>query len=497
MANLSRQGTKVLIITGISPVTLPQLEEMGMTFEPFLLLLSMSGKDTFRFSIPTVGPAAIGSYLRQHGIEVEIVDFYFDEVCSFDADVIGISSTFMGVEDVKQIADVVRQQNPAATIVLGGPLSWSVSPVELLQIVPSLDFIVQREGEQTFLELIGKVRSGGDPSLVKGLVFRREGSVIETPPRLPLDFESLPHPDWELMGMPSSKRLPVLPVETSRGCPYHCAYCSEVTYWGKPVRYRTSDRVVEELRYNAEKLGITTFRFTDSCFSAPPARSAEICDAIYEKCINYGIQVKWSAYARIENLSHTLLDKMKRSGCVALDIGLESGSVEVLRRMGRNYSPTAVVEVAKAARDLGIITNFNVVVGFPGETEETVQATAELIDRASPDTFTCFVFFLAPNTRAYIRPNNYGLQGEGLSWKHDTMTSEEAKEAMLKLTKGVSHSISFPAGEHFACYLTSLGYPEREIGDFYRATGRLATAPKDEEALLLVKKGIENLINFS
>lgn len=488
---------RVLILTGFSPIRLPQLEEMGIAFEPLPVLLSMSGKDTFRFSIPPIGGAVIASYLKQRGIEAEIADFYFDDIPSFDADIVGISSTFMGIEDVKRIADLVREQNANAKIVLGGPLSWSIPPARLLQMVPGLDYIVQREGEETFYQLIGQIRDGGDPRPVEGLVFRREGNIVETPSRLPLDFERLPLPAWELMGIPSGKRIPVLPVETSRGCPYYCAYCSEVSYWGRPVRYRSSDRVVAELRYDVEQLGITTFRFTDSCFSSPPDRCAAVCDAIYDNCVKHNIPIKWSSYARIEDLGPPLLDKMKRCGCVALDFGLESGSDTVLHKMGRGYSPEDVVRVARAAREADIITNFNVVVGFPGETGETVLATAALIDEAAPDTFACFVFFLAPNTRAYAQRSKFGLVGEGLSWQHETMTSEEAKEAMLTITRQVSNSVSFPAGEHFACYLTSLGYSSREIRTFYQAAGRLTRSPGDEAALSVVRAVSQSLGKFS
>ena len=492
---LQKQKGKVLIITGFSPVGLPQLDEMGVTSEAHLLT-SMSSRNTFRISIPTLGPAVIGTYLQRQGIEVEIEDFYSDEVCAFDADIVGISSTFMGVENVKEIADLVREQNQAATIVLGGPLSWSVSPSKLLQTIPNLDCIVLREGEQTFLELIGGLRNGGGLRSVKGLVFQKDGAVFETLSRPLLDEQELSQPAWELMGMPSPRRLPVLPVETSRGCPYNCAYCSEVRYWGKPVRYRTRDSVVEELRHNAETFGITTFRFSDSCFSAPPGRSAEICDAIYQRCIKDGVELKWSSYARIENLDYSLLEKMKRSGCVALDIGVESGALSILRRMGRKYSPEVAVGVARIAREIGIITNFNVVVGFPGETKETVQSTAELIDQAAPDTFACFLLFLAPNSLAYTNPREYGIEGEGLSWKHATMTSEEAAEAMLRITEDVSSSTSFPGGEYVACYLTSVGYSQEEIRDFYQAVGKLLQGSTDENALSIVGKVIQSFENF-
>ena len=497
MPGVRKQGGKVLIITGFSPMGLPQLREMGTNLNTQLVnAISGGNRTTFRISIPTIGPAVIGSYLQQQGIEVEIRDFYFDEVCAFDVDIVGISSTFMGVENVQEIAGLIREQNPSATIVLGGPLSWSVSPSKLLEAVPSLDCIVLREGEQTFLELIHELRNGGDISSVKGLFFQKGGAGFETPPRPLLDESKLSQPAWELMEIPSPKRLPVLPVETSRGCPYHCAYCSEVHYWGKPVRYRTSDSVVKELRHNVEQFGIKTFRFTDSCFSAPPPRSAEICDAIYQGCIKDGLEVKWSSYARIENLNRSLLEKMKRSGCVALDIGVESGASSILRGMGRNYSPETAVEVAQVARDLEIITNFNVVVGFPGETRETVQSTVEMINKAAPDTFSCFLLFLAPNTLASANPRKYGIEGEGLCWKHNTMTSKEASEAMLRITEEVSSSTSFPGGEYAACYLTSIGYAHKEIRGFYRAVGKIVGGQADEEAISLLGKVIQSFENF-
>ena len=495
MPGVRNQGEKVLIITGFSPMGLPQFEEMGTNLNP-QLIKSISGRTSFRISIPTIGPAVIGSYLQQQGIEVEITDFYFDEVNAFGVDIVGISSTFMGVRDVQEIADLIRRQNPSATIVLGGPLSWSLSPLKLLELITNIDFIVLREGEQTFLELIHELRNGGNISSIKGLVFREAGSGFETSPRPLLDGDKISQPAWELTGIPTPKRLPVLPVETSRGCPYNCAYCSEVHYWGKPVRYRASDNVVKELRHNVEQFGIKTFRFTDSCFSAPATRSAEICDAIYKGCISDGFEVKWSSYARLENLNSGLLETMKRSGCVALDIGVESGASTILRRMGRNYSPETAVEVARAARELGIITNFNVVVGFPGETRETLQSTAEMINEAAPDTFSCFLLFLAPNTLAYANPKKYGIEGEGLYWKHDTMTSKEASEAMLRMIEDISSSISFPGGEYTACYLTSVGYTEKEIRDFYKAVGRLAKGQADEEAIPLLGKVIQSFENF-
>jgi len=493
MGNTEIIKSRVLIVTGFAPVRLPQLLDMGMPVGPISLLARMAGKSILQFSIPTVAPAVLATFLTERGVDVEIADYFIDTEKTYDADIVGISSTFMGVDDVKQIANKVEMDNPRAVIILGGPLSWSVPPDEILKIVPAIDYIVMREGEQTFLELIRAIEVGADTNHISGLVYKRGGSILKTIPRQPAPCESIRQPDWKLMGIPSTRRLPVLPVEASRGCPFNCAYCSEVSYWDKPVRYRSIESVVQELIRNVVELGIHTFRFTDSCFSAPPERCAQLCDTIYESCDKNGIALKWSSYARISSLNYSLLEKMKRSGCVALDIGVESGSTEMLRSMGRNYAPEAALKIARFARELGIITNFNIVVGFPGETRDSIMRTAELIETAAPDTYASFLFYMAPNTRVDGAHERFHIEGHGLNWKHDTMSSVEAQEGMLALDSYVGNSANFPGGEYFACYLSSLGYTVDEIRGFYHGITNLVKTPDDSSALATVGRVVESV----
>jgi anaerobic magnesium-protoporphyrin IX monomethyl ester cyclase len=489
----------VAIITGIPPFSLAQFGDQGISSVILPRLYSMLGKEKFHFSTPDIGPATVAGYLRQNAIETIIFDYYFDEIKIQDCDIVGISSTFAEPEEIKKVAVIVKSQNPSASIVLGGPLSWSVSPATLLESIPEIDFIVMKEGEETFLQLIRAVRMHQDVSSIEGLVYRdkESGNATFTAPRKHIDIEKSPYPAWDIMNVPSPRRLPVLFIETSRGCPYQCAYCTEVTYWNKPVRYRSSQRVVDEVRYCVEKYGINTFRFTDSCFSAPPRRCGELCDAIIEQCINESIPVKWSAYARIENLSPELIHKMKQAGCVALDVGLESGSRELLRKINKNYDPEIAVAVAKEAKESGLIINYNIIIGLPGETQGTLEKSMDLIERAAPDTYSCYIFMLLANSAIYEHQQDYGVQGDGLTWKHTTMDSDEAKTAQIKFTKEITSSVPLHGGEHFACYFSSLGYSNEKIRKCYQALGRIKRNPLDIPALLLIREAVKKIVPYS
>jgi tRNA A37 methylthiotransferase MiaB len=206
--------------------------------------------------------------------------------------------------------------------------------------------------------------------------------------------------------------------------------------------------------------------------------------------------MKWSSYARISNLDYPLLEKMKRSGCIALDIGVESGSTEMLRSMGRKYAPETAVNIARFARELGIISNFNVVVGFPGETRDSIMRTAELIEKAQPDTYASFLFYMAYHTRMGGANTRFRVEGHGLTWRHDTMTSVEAQEGMREMDVWVKHSANFPGGEYFACYLASLGYSVDETKKFYRDIARLVKTPDDVDAMKTVGRVVGSISKY-
>jgi len=468
-SGLSKGQDNLLIITGIPPIRISLFKEYGIPIPSFIA--DLAGDEGY-LSLPlhTLGAVTIATYLQTHGLEVEVRDFFTDEIDVTHARIVGISTTFMEMHHIKEIAVYVKRQNPSAIAVIGGPISWSFSPEEILKTAPDVDIIVCGEGEKSFLELVTSIRYNHPLERVKGIVFREGKKIIRTPPRDMMDLNELTPPDWRLIDL--RKKMDILPVETARGCVYNCAFCSEVHYWGKPVRFRSTESVIKEIRQNVNDSGIRTFRFVDSCFTAPEERCGEICDSIFEQFIEKGLEIRWTSYARINNLTRDLLKKMRRAGCVALDIGMESGDRDILQSMKKGYSDKRILESIQTAKDMGILTHCNIVVGFPGETHETIDNTIDVLNRANPDTYDCMLLYVAPHSYIYENRESFGVKGERLKWEHQTMTSEEASRAMFSIPEKVSSSCLFPGGEYCAGMLSSLGHSTDEIRSFYRGITR-------------------------
>jgi anaerobic magnesium-protoporphyrin IX monomethyl ester cyclase len=468
---------QVVILYGIPPVNLKDLQEFGFAIPPCIpkFMKKLANTTKFIFSgFQTLGAIAVASYLKDNGVNIETQDFYVDPVDVSTAGIVGISSTFMDLKDVNEITEYIKERNPEATLILGGPISWSYPPEKIMSEIPDLEAIILREGERTFLHLIKKIQNDEPLSQISGIAYKSGNKVKKTSPPTFIEGNEFPRPDWNLVDL--AKRMPILPIETSRGCIYKCAFCSETTYWPKPVRLKPVNKITEELKNNIKEFNIKTFRFVDSCFTAPQKRCAKICDAIIEE----DLDIKWTSYARIDNMSSELLQKMKQSGCVSVDIGMESGDPTILRRMEKNYTPKDIIESINAAKEVDIITHCNLVVGFPGETAETIGNTINTIEKAQPDTYDAYLLDLAPHTKIYNHAEMFGIQGNRLMWRHKTMDTKQAMIQIHRIYATVSASHPFLGGEYFAGVLTSFGYNTHQIRTFFSTFHDLYKNPKAE-----------------
>jgi anaerobic magnesium-protoporphyrin IX monomethyl ester cyclase len=467
---------EVLIVFGIPGIRLSTVEKEGVPLSN--TIKQLLGNDALvHFTYPGLGPAVIAAYLKKHGISVVLKDWYLDIIDASNYDIIGISGTHLNLTQLQEIIKSIRYTNPKATIIVGGPSTSTYSLDMFLSAIPEINYVVFNEGEKSFHELIEALTHGLDVATINGIGYLKNNIAFKTPPRDPLNPNEICSPDWSIVDM--SQRLPLLSLETARGCTYNCAYCFEVNFWGKPIRFRNLQSIIDEIINNYLQYNITTYRFADSCFTAPEERCMEICDQLIYNFINHHIPLKWSCYARINNLNDQLLAKMKLAGCVAICVGMESGEPSILKKMNKLYSPEQIIHGISIAKKHGIITHCNIIVGFPGETNETIKNTIRTLNLAAPNTFHCMLLDIAPNTTLSQNKPHYGIKGDRLNWEHSSMSSNDALSAITKIMTEVIPSCHVPMGDVITILLISAGYAADDVKSFFNSIAS-GTAKKKE-----------------
>jgi anaerobic magnesium-protoporphyrin IX monomethyl ester cyclase len=219
----------------------------------------------------------------------------------------------------------------------------------------------------------------------------------------------------------------------SRGCIYWCDFCSTVRMFGRKYRMRSPKNVVDEIEYLHKTYGAHQFTFYDDAFTVDQARAAEICNEIMRR----KLKIEWDCETRVDMVNKDLLRTMKEAGCFAVWFGVESGAQPVLDAMRKGITPAQTIKAFNMAKEVGLMTVAGVVLGFPGETKETIWETVKFIDRLKPGDVGYYIATPYPGTPLYEQ-----VVREGRLKTHDfnrfdtatpvfdlgTMTGEELRE---------------------------------------------------------------------
>ena len=299
---------------------------------------------------------------------------------------------------------------------------------------PGVDVLAVGYGEMLAGTLARWIRSGYRELVPPptGRVSDDHGTVLlfsGVPEGRSLDF--LPTPDWSLAEQVHGSTFPFIHYESSRGCPYRCAFCS-YPYLFDDCKYRTKSagRIAEEWTGYAND-GVTHVSCLDSLFTVPKKRLVELCGRL----IDEGVPVKWLCYARGDDLADIeTCQLMSRAGCIQVQMGVESGNQAVLDNMDKHATVDASASALENCRRAGIATFISVILGYPGESAETVEDTWRFIQDTAPDfcyatPFTVRVPHL-PVLSAESR-TRFGIRTHGSNrssspyWRHDTMNARE------------------------------------------------------------------------
>ncbi len=349
-----------------------------------------------QFYSPRLGIFILGTLLHQRGWEVEVI---VEEWATIDfqhlqtADLVGISTITSTAPRAYAIGDRCRALG--VPVIMGGP-HVTYLPEEALA---HADFVIRGEGELPLLAFL-EARSGQrDLETVPGLSFIKNGRIIHNPSPPPLnDLDQLPFPDFSLL-RESGRRLSerrVIPVETSRGCPFDCSFCSVTGMFGHQHRCRSTASVIEELRRHNRRGNIIFFY--DDNFTANRARSKELLRAmIREKFV-----FKWSAQVRADLTEDLeLVRLMKKAGCHTVYIGFESVNPESLKAMKKKQTVADITRAVKVLRRQRIHIHGMFVFGFDQDDWQTVKKTVRFARRARLTSSQFLILTPLPGSELY------------------------------------------------------------------------------------------------
>jgi len=353
--------------------------------------------NTEKINMPALplGLACVATATRKSGHEVAMVDLMTEKdtrsvlrgaIEGFRPAMIGISVRNIddqNMENPRFLLDPVKEvvagcrSLSKATIVLGGA-GYSIFPERALSFLGA-DMGIQGEGEVVFPGLIERMERGASLSGLAGLYLPGQGLGCKR--TFAKNLDGLPLPDIELWPLPSQKERLWMPVQTRRGCPLSCSYCSTGTIEGRVIRRHSPEAIVQWIS-GRRKAGVHQFYFVDNTFNLPPSHAKEIC----RKLIDHGLNIRWWSILYPKQVDKELVGLMARAGCEQVSMGFESGSERILKNMNKRFAPKEVHQISEMLSEHGIRRMGFLLFGSPGETRESVEESLVFADSLKLDT---------------------------------------------------------------------------------------------------------------
>jgi len=326
-------------------------------------------------------------------------------VNSFKPDVLGVSTTFSSYKMGLSIAEKVKKHNPRCIIVFGGR-HVSFRDVQVLNNRHEVDYVVRGEGEMAFRKLLDVLTAGGDLRKVPGLTFRNDaGKVIRNEVGISPDVNDLPYPEREFCNLEAYFQVQkdtylyrdyrlarTASVLAGRGCPYKCIFCEEDKF-SLVSRTRDPKDVVNEIELLQHRYCADSIKFNDNDISWDKTNLRGICEEILSRDLRF----KWLATCRADELNLGLLQLMKRSGCIGLFLGGESGSQKMLNAYNKHLRLEKIRETATLIRKLGMRSVWSFILGGPEESSATLRETVRFIED-NIETFILSILTPHPGT---------------------------------------------------------------------------------------------------
>ncbi len=359
-----------------------------------------------KFELPRLGCVLLATIMKNLGFEARAYFLSERKILENEitADVIGISSISSTAFIAYRLGDYFRSKGKI--VVMGGP-HISALPEEAME---HADYCICGEGEKSLPQLIEALNQQSDLKSIQGLVWRNsEGKIVKNSQVVHIqNLDENPFPDFNLleigkahMGAVGDK--PTIPVQTSRGCPFACNFCSVTAMFGRKFRFRSTADIIDELKQYDPKEQIIFFY--DDNFTANPERTKELL----REMIRLGLTFRFSTQVRVDIYKdQELLDLMVEAGCESLYIGFESVDPDSLKEMHKNQSVEDIKTAIQEIRKRGIHIHGMFVFGFDNDDPKKARASVKFAIRHKIDTTQFLILTPLPGTEFYYKMKREG-----------------------------------------------------------------------------------------
>lgn len=419
--------------------------------------------------IPLLGLPILGAILKQMGIKVKI---YCENIGSINwkkvkkADIVGITVLTSLAPRAYELAQKIKKINSKCKIIMGG-VHVTFRPKEALK--NGADFVVRHEGEKTLQELINTLQNGGNLEKIKGVSFKKDNEFCHTPDRKQYqNMDVIPAPDFSLIE--NYEKLNYIPIQTSRGCPHNCEFCSVVQMFGRKVRYRKSQKVIEDLKKTNKIFNLNQKHvfFVDDNFSANKERTL----SLLKRLENLDLDLEWSTQEEVNIYrKKDILNLMEKTGCNRLYLGIESFNEKVLKEYNKPQAVGDIKQAIKTIHDKNILIHGMFVLGADNNTVKSIEKTIKAAVDYKIDTAQFFVLIPLPGTRLFKKLKSEGrlllnsiknwelLDGHHVVFEPKKLSPYKLQQLQLKAFKhfyNLKNSVHWLLRGNFKNFVTNL-----------------------------------------
>jgi len=332
----------------------------------------------------------------------------------YQPDIVGVSLLSVEVASALKISQLSKQYCDQCYVVWGG-VHPTFLPDDCLKN-RAVDFVIRGEGEYAMLELCQILKKEKDPTEVKGLSFKRNGTIFHAPNRPPIkNIDEIPFPARDaVLYLESFDFKSLGSMIISRGCPFLCTFCSSRNFWDKKVRFRTSEDIIKEITTLQDEYGTKHVMFWDDSLTINREIVRKYCNAI----IDAKLKITWKTATRADLVDENLLKLMKKAGCVKLEIGVESGSDRIKNLIRKDVTNDQIKRSFDLINRIGIGSGAFFMAGFPEETIEDLQQTFQLMKELNATELAFNIFDPMPGSREYEKCIRFGLVPENPNWNN-------------------------------------------------------------------------------